>query len=108
MGVYLKAIVIVLVLLFVTTFGVKNNEPVRLYYYFNVETFELPLFAMLYVCITIGIFIGMMVGISRRLNLGKTVRNLKREHRELQEKIREQPTQEGPLLAPQVEKAQTG
>jgi len=105
MGTYLKVTVLVIVLLFLTTFGVKNSQPMRLYYYFDIETFELPFFALLYICIAIGIFLGMIVGVSRRFNLGRTVKDLERENRQLKEKTKEEVKPEEPSIPSPIEGA---
>jgi uncharacterized integral membrane protein len=100
---YLKAALLIIVLLFLITFGVKNNEPTRLSYYFNIETLEIPLYGLLYLCIIIGITIGMLVGISTRINLRRMVRSLKQENKELKEKAVEEKEGEGPSIPPRVE-----
>jgi len=87
---YLKAIILLIILLFLITFGVKNNQPVRLYYYLNIETLDIPFYGLLYLCIIIGIIIGMLVGISTRINLRRMVRSLEQETRELKEKVVEE------------------
>ena len=87
MGTYVKAIVLVIVLLFLTTFGIKNNQPLQVYYYFNIETSAMPLYGIVYMCIIVGIVIGMLVGISSRFNLRGKVRKIERETRALTEKV---------------------
>ena len=100
---YLKAAILIIVLLFLITFGVKNNEPIRLSYHFNIETLEIPLYGLLYLSIIIGIIIGMLVGISTRINLRKMVRSLKQENRELKEKAAEEKEGEEPSIPAPVE-----
>jgi hypothetical protein len=53
MGTYLKAIVLVTVLLFLTTFGIKNNQPLQAHYCFNIETVPMPLYGIVYISIII-------------------------------------------------------
>jgi uncharacterized integral membrane protein len=89
MRIYIKSIVLIIVLLFLITFGVKNNQPTRLYYHFNIETLEIPLYGLVYLSIVIGIVVGMLVGVSTRFNLKRRVSALQRENRELREKLRE-------------------
>jgi len=86
MGTYLKAIVLVIVLLLLITFGIKNNQPLQVHYYFNIETAPIPLYSVLYISIIIGIVIGMLVGISSRFTLRGKVKALHREIKELKEK----------------------
>jgi uncharacterized integral membrane protein len=96
MRTYLKAIVLVVVLLFLTTFGIKNNHPLQLYYYFNIETLRIPLYGVVYISIIIGIVIGMLVGISARFSLSGKVKALQKEINELQEKAVEERKEEDP------------
>ena len=94
MGTYLKAIVLVIVLLFLTTFGIKNNQPLQVHYYFNIQTSPIPLYGIVYISIIIGIVIGMLVGISSRFTLRGKVKTLQREIKELKEKEGEMRKQE--------------
>lgn len=89
MGNYLKVIILVIILLFLITFGVKNSHPIQLSYYFNIPTIDIPLYALVYLSVVIGIFIGMIIGISRRLSLRRTVKTLKRDNRELEKRVAE-------------------
>ncbi len=82
---YVKSIILIIVLLFLVTFGVKNNQPTLLNYYFNITTGTIPLYGIVYISIIIGIIIGMIVGISSRLTLHRKVRHLQRENRALRE-----------------------
>jgi len=90
MGTYAKWIILIIILLFFITFGVKNNQPVSLNYYLNIMTGELPLYGVIYISILVGIFIGMIMGLRSRLNLRKTAKNLQMENRELKEKAMEE------------------
>ena len=90
MGSYFKLIILVIILLFLITFGVKNNHPVQLNYYFNMPVIDIPVYGLAYVCIVIGIFVGMVVGISRRFSLHRTVKTLNRENKELAKRLAEE------------------
>jgi uncharacterized membrane protein YciS (DUF1049 family) len=87
---YLKAIVLVIVLLFLTTFGIKNNQPLQVYYYFNIQTSPIPLYGIVYISIIIGIVIGMLVGISFRFSLRGKVRALQRQVKEVKKRAMEE------------------
>ena len=100
MGTYLKAIVLVIILLFLTTFGIKNNQPLQVYYYFNIETAPMPLYGIVYISIIVGIVIGMLVGISSRFSMRRMVKILQRENKELKEKVVEGVKEEEPSAAP--------
>jgi uncharacterized integral membrane protein len=84
---YVKSIIFIIVLLVLITFGVKNNQPTLLNYYFNITTGTIPLYSIVYISIIIGIIIGMIVGVSSRISLRKKVKQVQRENRELKEKI---------------------
>ena len=88
MGVYVKWVILIIILLFFITFGVKNSQPVYLNYYFNMENLELPLYALAYIGILVGIFIGMIVGILSRLSLGRKVKTLEKENKQLRETVK--------------------
>lgn len=90
MGSYVKVIILVIILLFLITFGVKNSHLVQLYYYLNVPTIDIPLYGLVYLSIVIGILLGMMVGISRRLSLHRALKNSQREIRGLEKRVTEE------------------
>ena len=108
MQTYLKAIILIIVLVFLITFGVKNNETIRLQYYLNIETLEIPLYGLLYLCIIIGIIIGMVVGISTRFNLRRMVKSLERENKELKDKAVEEKREEEPSIPSPIEAEEIG
>ncbi|MEJ2725956.1 MAG: LapA family protein, partial [Deltaproteobacteria bacterium] len=85
--VYVKWIILIVILLFFITFGVKNSGPVYLNYYFNLQYIELPLYGLVYIAILLGIFIGMIVGIFDRFSLRKKVKRLEKEKKELHENL---------------------
>ncbi|UCE33873.1 MAG: LapA family protein [Deltaproteobacteria bacterium] len=95
---YIKSIIMIIILLFLVTFGVKNSQPIQIYYYLNFHTGAFPLYGLVYLCIVIGIVIGMMVGIYDRIDLRRRVKRLERENRELKEKAEEE-EQEGEALS---------
>jgi putative membrane protein len=90
MGTYVKWIIIIIVLLFFITFGVKNSQTVYLNYYLNIEGIELPLYGLVFISILLGIVAGMIIGVADRLMLKKKAKDLAREIRELQERIARQ------------------
>jgi uncharacterized integral membrane protein len=100
MGSYVKGIILVVVLLFFITFGVKNSHPTQLRYYFDLVSVDLPLYGVIYLAIIVGIVIGMIVGIYDRIALRRTVKRLRRENRELKEKVVEEEEEQGPVASP--------
>ena len=102
---YIKWIILIIVLLFLITFGVKNSQLIQLYYHLNFETGYFPLYALVYLSIVIGIVIGMLVGIYARIDLRRRIRRLQRENKELREREEEEVVMEGkgeeaPVTAP--------
>jgi uncharacterized integral membrane protein len=100
---YIKSIILIIVLLFLVTFGVKNSQPVQLYYYLKFETGAFPLYGLVYISIVIGIVIGMLVGVYDRFDLRRRVKRLERENKELKERVVEEEEGEGPLAPAPVE-----
>jgi uncharacterized integral membrane protein len=100
---YIKSIILIIVLLFLVTFGVKNSQPIQLYYYLNFETGAFPLYGLVYISIVIGIVIGMLVGVYDRFDLRRRVNRLERENRELKEKVVEEEEGERPSAPAPVE-----
>jgi len=91
---YVKSIILIIVLLFLITFGVKNNQPTLLNYYFSITAGTIPLYSIVYISIIIGIIIGMIVGVSNRISLRKKVKRVQRENRELRENVEEERKEE--------------
>jgi len=89
MGTYFKALLLLIILVVLVTFGIKNNETMKLHYYFNLGSMPIPTYAVVYASILIGIFIGMLIGISTRFNQRKTIKQLQKENRNLKEKVGE-------------------
>lgn len=90
MGNYVKWIIIIIVLLFFITFGVKNSQTVYLNYYLGIEGVELPLYGLVFISILLGIVAGMIIGVTDRLMLKRKVKDLAREIRELRETLSRQ------------------
>jgi len=99
---YIKSIIMVIILLFLVTFGVKNSQPIQIYY-LDFQTGAFPLYGLVYLCIVIGIVIGMIVGIYDRIDLRRRVKRLERENRELKEKIVEEEKEENISVPAQVD-----
>jgi len=89
--------------LFLVTFGVKNSQPIQLYYYLNFETGALPLYGLVYISIVIGIVIGMLVGVYDRFDLRRRVKRLEIENGELKEKVVEEEKEEEVSIPVQME-----
>jgi uncharacterized integral membrane protein len=99
---YIKSIIMVIILLFLVTFGVKNSQPIQIYY-LNFQTGAFPLYGLVYLCIVIGIVVGMIVGIYDRIDLRRRVKRLERENRELKDKVVEEEKEEDIPVPAQVD-----
>jgi uncharacterized integral membrane protein len=99
---YFKAIGLIFILLFLVTFGINNNQLIQLKYYFNYQTTEFPLYLLAYACATIGIFIGMLIGLVNRFHQRKKMKMLTKLNNELKAKAEkdkkeeEKPTDQKP------------
>jgi len=89
MASYFKAILLLIVLVALVTFGIQNNETLKLHYYFGLSSMPIPVYGIVYASILIGIFIGMLVGISSRLGQRKRIKQLQKENRGLKDKTGE-------------------
>jgi uncharacterized integral membrane protein len=100
MGSYVKAVILLIVLVILVTFGINNLLPVRLHYYFGISSRPLPLYGVVYGAMLIGIFIGMLVGINSRFTQRKKIRMLQKENRELKGKVAEVSPEEKAIEEP--------
>ena len=89
MGSYLKALLLLIVLVVLVTFGIKNNETMILHFYFQLSSMPIPVYAVAYGSLIVGVFIGMLVGISNRFAQRKTIKQLQKENRGLRDKATE-------------------
>ena len=86
MGNYIKGTVLVFVLLFLTTFGIKNSEAVSIKYYFDLLNFNIPLYGLAYICFLLGFLIGIATGIFKRFQINRNVKELRNEIKVLEKK----------------------
>ena len=95
MGSYIKALLLLIVLVVLVTFGIQNNETMTLHYYFQLSSMPVPVYAVVYGSLLVGIFIGMVVGISARFSQRKKIKQLQKENRALKDRVTE-PADEEP------------
>jgi len=93
----------VIILLFLVTFGVKNSQSIQIYYYLNFQTGAFPLYVLVYLCVVIGIVVGMIVGIYDRIDMRRRVKRLQRENRQLKEKVAEEEKEGEAPVTPAIE-----
>ena len=87
MGIYIKALLIIILLFAAITFGTQNAEFVQLRYYFGLTSVPVPLYLVLYVAIIVGMIAGMAIGVSTRSNLKRKSRKLEKANASLQEEL---------------------
>jgi uncharacterized integral membrane protein len=98
MGNYAKAIVLMIILAFLVTFGIKNSQAVQLSYYFQAQAWSIPLYALVYASVLIGVLLGMALGLGKRMGQRKMIRSLERENKGLKERIAREAAEERPLV----------
>ena len=107
---YIKAIGLIIILLFLVTFGIKNNQLIQLNYYYDYRSADFPLYLLAYACATIGVFIGMLIGVINRFHQRKKVKMLTKLNNELkvkaekEKKEEEKPTDQKPVVVASEEK----
>jgi len=94
MGSYIKGIVLAFILLFLTTFGVRNNQMVQINYYTDKLTYEIPLYGLVYISLILGFLGGIFFGLSKRFSQMRTLKALHKENKELKAKIPEEPQEQ--------------
>jgi uncharacterized integral membrane protein len=106
MGSYIKALLLLIVLVVLVTFGIKNNETMMLHSYFQWSSPPIPVYAVVYGSLIVGILIGMIVGINSRFTQRKKLKTLQKENRNLKAKVAETPEEE-PVVESAVEEKET-
>jgi uncharacterized integral membrane protein len=84
---YIKGTALVFVLLFLTTFGIKNSQAVSITYYFDFLNISIPLYGLAYICLLLGFLIGIATGIVKRFQKNRSVKELRNEIRALEKKL---------------------
>ena len=104
MGSYIKALLLLIVLVVLVTFGIKNNETMILHFYFQLSSIPIPVYAVVYGSLIVGVFIGMIVGINARFTQRKKLKALQKENRNLKAKIAEAPEEKSVVESEAEEK----
>ena len=82
----LYTIIIMAIVLFVITFSLHNTQPVDLAYY-GIFDVSVPSYLLIFVCFGAGVILAGFFGMVERLRLSQRVSSLKRQVRELEERI---------------------
>jgi uncharacterized integral membrane protein len=91
MGSYIKAFFLIIALVVLVTFGIKNNETMILHFYSEMSSMPIPVWVVVYGSLIVGVFIGMIVGISVRFAQRKKLKELHKVNRDLKAKVAEAP-----------------
>jgi len=81
-------IIIVLLILFVTTFSLQNTDDVHLVYY-DVLNVIMPLYVLIFIAFLAGVVFTGFLGIVERFRLHRTINRLNRLVRDLKRDVRE-------------------
>jgi uncharacterized integral membrane protein len=87
MGNYIKGTILLFVLLFLTTFGIKNSQTVSITYYFDFLNVSIPLYGLAYVCLLLGFVIGIATGIVKRFQKNRNINELQKEIKAFEKKV---------------------
>ena len=80
-----------IVLFVLLTFGFKNYEMMIEHFYFQLSSIPIPVYVVVYGSLIVGVFIGMIVGISTLFAQRKKLNALQKENRDLKAKVAEAP-----------------
>ena len=84
---YIKGTILVFVLLFLTTFGIRNSQVISIEYYLGFLNFNIPVYGLAYICLLIGFLIGIATGIVKRFQQNRRVNELRHEIKALEKKV---------------------
>lgn len=84
---YIKAVVLIIVFFFLATFGIKNSSSVHISYYFGLFDASVPLYAIVYGCLVIGICIGWLLALAGRFAIKKRLKAVEKEHKEMRAEL---------------------
>lgn len=84
-------IIIVGIVIFIISFSLQNSSDVPLKYY-ELLNVTLPSYMLMFVSFLVGVIFTGLMGLSERLNLTKTIRQLNKTVRDLRRELRIQET----------------
>lgn len=83
----LRSILIIILVIFIITFSLKNKQPVKVSYYFGLETKELPLYIVIISSFLIGVIGGIIYSLPSMIKGRMEIRRKNRRIRELEEEL---------------------
>ncbi len=83
----LRNILIIIPAIFIITFSIKNNQLVKIVYYFGIETRETPLYVVIIASFLIGVITGIIYSLSAMIKGRIEIRRKDRRIKELEEEL---------------------
>jgi len=74
-------------MIFLVAFAVKNNTPVRLYYYFNFQSPEIPLFVIVLVSVFIGALCVWLMALFDKLRMKMIISKKEKTIKEMEKEL---------------------
>lgn len=84
---YIKAVVLIIILFFLLTFGIKNSGSVSISYYFGLIDIMVPMYAVVYACLVLGVIIGLIIGFVCRMGIKRELKALEKENKEIKSEL---------------------
>jgi uncharacterized integral membrane protein len=84
----LKTLLLGLLLAGIIGFSIKNARLVQLRYFWFIDSFDVPLFLLVLLSITLGLFAGAMIDLAKRRRLRKVIHRQEKLAKKLREGIR--------------------
>jgi|GEM_PF-907275 uncharacterized integral membrane protein len=83
----LKFILGLIIMILLVTFAVKNNTPTKLYYYFNLESPEVPLFLVILLGLFLGAVFVWIINLFERMKLKYIIKKKDKKIREIEKEL---------------------
>jgi uncharacterized integral membrane protein len=86
---FIKTVVVTLLFILGITFSMENAEPLRLKYYFGIQTPEIPLFLLVLFAVLIGVLLAGLGFLFDQWSLKRALREKDREIASLEREVKE-------------------
>ncbi len=85
---FLNAVFLIITIMFLITFSMKNDQEVSLSYYFVESLPAVPLSILLLLCFFSGVIVGALMDVTQRWGLRREIKRLKKSHQELENELK--------------------
>ncbi len=75
----IKSAIITIICLVAIAFGLRNNQSVSVNYYFHGESFDIPLYLILYISLIIGFILGWLWSLCGKMKCRKIIKKFNKE-----------------------------